>query len=153
MPLPQTSVVEEKNFSLEVPKLSLNVLVTPDVDIGNSTEIDTFLKMGVAQAKGSARPNQNGTVFIFGHSSDFPWNNNPFGTVFSSLDTLRLNDLIILHYHGQDYRYKVKEVTIVNANVTLGSLSLDTPERLFLSSCWPVGTDWKRVLVLANRID
>jgi len=144
---------QEENFRLVVPRLSINVPVSKNVDIGNASEISYYLKSGVAHAKDTALPDEKGTVFIFGHSSDFPWNNNKFGTIFSTLDTLSAGDDVALWYRGKNYKYKVNQVSIVNSNVTLGSLSISTPDRLILSSCWPVGTDWKRVLVTGDRMN
>lgn len=89
-------------------------------------------------------PNSN---IILGHSSAYPWYKGNYGSVFSLLNKLEKGDEILLFSEDKEYNYQVvskeikapKEISTENDKSTL-----------YLISCWPVNTNWKRIVVKAQ---
>ena len=74
-------------------------------------------------------------------------------SVFYLLGELGQNDLVYVKYGGETYIYKVYMQKVVNASEIQYINYIDkTREVLILQTCWPIGTDWKRLLVFAERI-
>jgi len=139
------------NFQLIIPKLNLNVKVKESIDPFNSDTWQSALKTGVAHALGSAFPDEAGTVYIFGHSTDYPWNIEAYNALFYSLNDLNTADQIDLSYHNQIYHYRIVDKQIIAADDT--SFLYSTDNRLILQTCWPPGTTLKRLIVIAQPVD
>ncbi len=139
------------DFKLIIPKLDLNVDVKPSVDILNLKTWQQALKQGVAHAQGSSFPNQPGTTYIFGHSTDYPWNIQLYNALFYSLNDLNFNDQIFISYQKEPYAYRVYNKQIIKAS-DLSFLNSDQ-DRLVLQTCWPPGTTLKRLVIEARLVD
>jgi len=137
-----------KDFKLIIPKINLNTNVTRSVNLTNETAWQTALKTNVAHAQNTAYPDESGTVYIFGHSTDYPWNIQAFNALFYSLNKLELNDQIIISYQKNIYNYQVKEKKILKADDLTYLTS--TKNQLVLQTCWPPGTTWKRLVIIAT---
>ncbi|HUS60488.1 MAG TPA: sortase [Nevskiaceae bacterium] len=139
-------------FSLIIPKIGLNSEVIANVPAGDENQYKQDLKQGVAHAAGSFLPGENGSIYLFGHSTDYIWNISRFNAVFYLLKELSSGDQVNVFYKNQRYVYKVVEKKITNP----GDLSLLKPqtgeEKLVLQTCWPLGTNWKRMVVIANKV-
>jgi len=140
------------SFSLIIPEIQLNTKVVDMVDISNQTEYEIALKEGVAHAKGTAYPGQEGTIYLFGHSTDYPWNITRYSAYLYPLKYLKENQEIILIYQGKNYDYRVTEKKIASANELEYLTSEDNQARLIIQTCWPPGTAWKRLIVIAKPI-
>lgn len=141
------------DFSLIIPKIQINAKVNDEVDISNDQEYKLALKTGVAHAKGTSFPNQPGTVYIFGHSTDYPWNISRYSAYFYPLRYLEEGEEIIIVYQGKSFLYQVKEKKVVGAGELEYLLSFNDNDRLVLQTCWPPGTTWKRLIVVASPIE
>lgn len=140
-------------FNIRIPKLNLNSKITSNVDAGNESEYRAALKIGVAHAFGSAFPGQGQMVFIFGHSTDFLWNVETYNALFYQIKDLVLGDEIILQLGDEVYVYEVSEKHIV-APDDLSLLEEKKDEDvLILQTCYPPGTTWQRLLVVAERVE
>ena len=137
------------DFSIEIPKIKLVSPVIKNVDAFNEKEYRKALIKGIAQAKGSALPGQKGTIFLFGHSSDYPWNLTRYNTIFLRLGDLEKNDLVILKKDGKEYRYRVFDKKVVWPN-EVKYLSQNNKTQLILQTCTPIGTAFQRLLVFAE---
>lgn len=141
----QTQVTQ--NMQLSIPKINVTapILQVPD---SNDTTILAALKNGVVMYPGSANPGQPGTTVIVGHSSsDLPW--TKYSAVFSLLDKLQPDDIIYVTTNGVQYAYRVRTVQKGSAQQLIDSgLAGD----LIVSTCWPIGTDAKRIAVSASLI-
>ncbi|MDD2871078.1 MAG: sortase, partial [Candidatus Gracilibacteria bacterium] len=102
-----------------IPKIGKNV---PLVDIKNRNidgqkELNNIfmqeLENGVIRYPGSAKPGQEGTSFIFGHSSNFPWIKGDYNDVFALLDKVVYNDEIVVYYGQEKYTYKIREKKVI----------------------------------------
>lgn len=144
-------VFVDHNFGLYIPKIQANAKVLKNVDPYNEERYSTALIYGVAHAKGSAFPNENGNVFLFAHSAVNFYERRKYNVYFYLLNELVKDDPIYVSYQGDIYTYKVLEVKIVDPKDIqyLGEyLDQDT---LTLMTCWPAGANIKRTVVVAIR--
>ena len=144
-PSAETSVLD-KNFGLEIDKLSISVPIIKDVDGSDKDKYNKALKKGLAHYKGTALPGEKGNIFIFGHSSSDEA--GPYGKVFAKLNDLGKGDLIRVYYQLKEYDYEVYEKKVVEAT-DLYVLDRGDKEKLTLMTCWPVGTKDKRLVVIS----
>lgn len=114
----------------------------------NTQDILEDLKNGVVLYPDSSSPGQGGTTSILGHSSsNYPW--NEYSNIFSLLYKLEAGDLIYLKYEGDFFVYQVSK-RMTGSVFTLAKADLGGD--LILSSCWPVGTDQGRIIIVANLV-
>lgn len=139
-------------FGIVIPKIFANVAVTENVNPSEIAVYQQTLKQagGVAHAAGSAVPGEPGTVYVFGHSTDATINVERYNAVFYLLRKLEAGDEIIIYYQNKPYRYIVSEKKIVNPDDISDIINVENEERLVLQTCWPPGTTWKRLLIIAK---
>lgn len=145
--------VPNSDFYVYIPKIDAKAPVIPNVDSSQQVVYIDALKKGVAHAYGSSVPGQPGGTYIFAHSTNGPWNVSAYNAVFYLLRELdpKTQDEIYVFYQGKVHKYIVSEKHIVDGSDLswlLGSRSGD--ERLILQTCWPPGTVWKRLIVVAT---
>lgn len=138
--------VTAKN-SISISKININAPII-QVSSANERTILNALRGGVVFYPGSAYPGQNGSTIIVGHSSSNPpWTR--YSAIFSLLNKLAPGDLVHISFGGKEYNYQVKAIEKGSVQHLLDSgLGGD----LILSSCWPVGTDRGRIMVVANLV-
>lgn len=141
------------NFSILIPELKLNAKVIASTNPANSFEYKTALEEGVAHAQGSSFPDQSGTVYIFGHSTDYPWNIAHYNALFYPLRYLDKGEEIILIYNKKNFVYQVIDKKVVDPEALEYLYSQDEEKRLILQTCWPPGTTWKRLIIVASPIE
>ena len=139
-----------------IPKIGKNI---PLVDVGLNEGFDfnhienIFMKeleKGIVRYPGTARPGENGNAFIFGHSSNYPWMQGEYNSVFALLDELTFGDEIIVYYNQKKFTYVIQEKKIVKpGNVKILDRDPEKKE-LSLMTCWPVGTTLNRLIVFAE---
>ncbi len=137
-----------------IPKIGKNI---PLIDIKNreiksENELENIfmkeLENGVIRYPGSAIPWENGTTFIFWHSSNFPWMKWNYNDVFSTLDNVVYWDEVIVYYGQKKYKYIIREkkvitpwdVSILKRNKKRNEISIMT--------CWPIWTTLNRLIVV-----
>jgi len=139
------------DFGLYIPNIQANAKVVKNVDPYNENEYTNALISGVAHAKGSALPNEDGNVFLFAHSAVNFYERRKYNVYFYLLNELEKDDPIYVSYQGEIYNYKVLEVKIVNPdNMQYLGKYLDQ-DTLTLMTCWPAGANIKRNIVVAIR--
>lgn len=137
------------NFSLIITKIGINAPVVLNVDPANETQYREALRSGVAHAKNTSTPDNKGTIYLFGHSSNYLWDKGLYNQIFYLLPKLEKGDEIILVYQGVNYVYQVIEKKVAETNDLSYLLNSGNDNRLVLQTCWPPGTDWKRYVVIA----
>jgi len=143
--------VSDNNFSLIIPRININTRVIPSINLTDKNAVKEALKIGAVQAKGSAFPGQKGTIYIFGHSTNSPWNIKLYNAIFYSLKDIKEGDEIIIIYKGNPFIYRTEKKKIISTdNIQYLANSLEK-EKLILVTCWPPGTTWKRLLIIAMR--
>lgn len=149
-------IIESNEFNISIPKIGAEADVEIGVSTNNKAEYMSVLKNNmVAQALGTGLPgNGNGTsMFLFAHSSEqgvLDARDNP---VFYLLGNLENNDDILINYRGKIFTYKVYTKKIIGSKET-SYLNYTEPDKeiVILQTCWPIGTNWQRLLVFAQKI-
>jgi sortase A len=146
----QILVPSDTNFSIAIPKIGASAKVYPNVDPTNSSEFLPILQKGIAHAKGSVFPGFNGNVYLFAHSTDAWWNVGRYNAVFYLLKNLEQGDAITVFFENRRFDYVVDKIVIVDPeNTSLIAGTQTGRQQLVLQTCWPPGTTWKRLDVIA----
>lgn len=148
--LPEINI-PDPYFSLVIPKIKAEAKIMANIDAGNPEEYQAALRKGVAHAKGTVFPGMKGTIFLFAHSTNGPWNVSRYNAVFYLLDKLAAEDKIVIFFNSKIYIYRVTERKIVSPTET-GFFSQKEEELLVLQTCYPPGTIQKALLIFAKRI-
>ncbi len=153
-PTEQILVPSDTLFSIVIPKIGATSSITPNVDPSNPDEFLPVLQHSVAHAKGTVFPGMNGTTYLFAHSTDNFWDVGRYNAVFYLLKDLNPGDDIVIFFENKRYNYKVTQTEIVDDSQVsyLVNSQGDKTQRLVLQTCWPPGTAWKRLLVIAEPV-
>lgn len=147
----QVLVPNTTQFSLVIPKIGANAKVFANIDPSRPENYLPILKQGVAHAKGSALPDQDGTVYMFAHSTDNFWDVGLYNAIFYLLKDLNKGDAVTIFYNDKRYNYTVTNTLITDPNdIKYLTQSRATDKQVILQTCWPPGTTWKRLLVIAK---
>lgn len=138
------------DFGLVIPKIELDLPVIPDVDGNNKDAYLEALQSGVAHFVNTAKPDESGNIFIFGHSSDWRWRKGDFKTAFIRLPEINKDDEISLWYKGVEQIYKVDFVRVTEPT-DLSWLDQNGEDVLTLMTCYPINTDKQRFIVRAKK--
>jgi len=145
---PVTSAPVDTQSILRIDKTNVKTPIIWNVE---ESKIIDNLSGGVVHYDGTSLPGQGGNVFIVGHSSNYPWNQNDYNHVFSLLDKLVSGDRISLNYADKTYSYEVVEKKVVSpSNVEV--LNSTNREILSLMTCWPVGTTLNRLIIISKLV-
>ncbi len=137
------------NNTLIVEKIGVQAPILWDSTTEN---IEENLTQGVVHLAGSAYPGQKGNVFITGHSSNFWWRKGDYNTVFALLNNLAVGDEIVVVYQDKEFHYQVhRKLKVAPGEIGQYTQSTDEPV-LTLMTCWPIGTNWKRLIVQAKLV-
>jgi len=142
----------DTDFGIVIPKIEANAKVVPNVDPVDSRVYQVALTQGVAHAKGTATPGSNGNIFLFSHSSVNFYEAARYNSVFYLLTKLEKGDEIDLYYYGTKYVYRVSDKRTVFPTAVEYLHGSAGQETVTLMTCWPPGTTYKRLLVIAERI-
>lgn len=147
-PLPADPTIQRDELVLE----RLGIIAPIRFDIPYiEKEIQRELKEGVVHLAGSAKPGQQGTAIITGHSSSLAWVSGNYKTVFAPLLKSALEDEITIHLNGELFTYRVSEVyEVAPSRVDLLQSSEDVDLRLI--TCSPLGSTRRRFIVDAVQI-
>lgn len=151
---PDGSVITPVNtdFSIIIPKIGVNAPVIAGVDPTKASTYDSALLQGVAQASTSFTPDQNGTTYLFSHSTNYDWFVKDLNAVFYLLKNLKVDDTVVLFYKGKQYTYKIKETKIVNPRDISYLVPTVGTKSLILETCWPPGSTSQRLLLFADLV-
>lgn len=137
-------------FGIVIPKIGANAPIFPNVDAGKPEVYLPYLQQGVAHAAGTVFPGVVGNTYLFAHSTDSFWNIGRYNAVFYLLKELENGDEINIYLNGVRHIYHVVNKLVVNPS-DISYLTQETPyEQLTLQTCWPPGTTFKRLVILAR---
>ncbi|MFC1710505.1 sortase [Patescibacteria group bacterium] len=139
------------DFSIVIPKIYASAPIVANVD---PTDPDIFLpalRQGIAHAKGTSFPDQDGNVYLFAHSTDAYYNVGRYNAVFYLLGKLKKGDTIYIYYQGKKYDYSVEEVRVVSPDAVSYLKKESNEKTLTLQTCYPPGTTLKRLVVIASE--
>ncbi len=140
--------------TLEIPKLG----ITAPLFFSKSIDaMYTDLKNGVAHFTGTPLPGDHGTSYIVGHSSNYAWVVSKYKRVFATLD--KLNDgetftVTVTLKNGQErvITYKVNGRGLYLPDDQSQFVNY-AASRMALSTCWPLNTTQKRLVVFGEVVD
>lgn len=116
------------------------------------SDLDTALLDGVVRHPDSALLNQEGTVFVLGHSSYLPNVFNKNFQAFNGIQDLEWGDIIEIEGENQRYVYRVDKVFQARAQDVTVPIAVDE-KRLTLATCNSFGSTDDRFVVEAKQID
>jgi sortase A len=146
-------IVLDKEFGIYIPKIKADASVIKNVNPYDAFSYNKALEKGVAHAITSSVPNQGGNTFLFAHSAIDFYESRNYNIYFYLLDKLTKGDKVYVSYKEAIYEYEVTDVSIVNRD-QVSYLQADYgKDTLTLMTCWPNGTDWKRVIVEAKKVE
>jgi LPXTG-site transpeptidase (sortase) family protein len=149
-------VTPTNEYWVQIPRIMAQANVVSNVSPFNKNEyLKVLEKDVVAQAKGTDSPGGglNHSTYIFAHSTSQGLNVVRNNAVFYLLGELKNNDVVFVNYQGKILKYKIYDRKIIKASeIEYINYKDPTKEVLILQTCWPIGTDWNRLLVFGERI-
>ncbi|OGD83331.1 hypothetical protein A2572_04670 [Candidatus Collierbacteria bacterium RIFOXYD1_FULL_40_9] len=139
----------DSDFGIVIPKIGANSKIIKNVDPFDSTVYQKALTKGVAHANTSKLPGEGKNIFLFSHSSTDFLTATRYNSIFYLLSKLEEGDEIKVFYKQKEYQYKVKDKKVVTPSQINFLKSDSNAETLTLMTCWPPGTDFKRLIVQA----
>lgn len=150
-PLPDTARLVIDSIGVDAP-IVFNVPAENDLVYEN-------LENGVVHYSSTARPGKPGAAVILGHSSAYPWYRGDYGAVFALLSKLKLGERFYVQYEdNRMFVYEVSGSVIFNPFVKddksnqLEQMEQAEESSIILVSCYPVGTNYRRIAVQAKLI-
>lgn len=143
--------VIDNTFKIFIPKINLESDIVPNVDTTSEDIYKQKLQYGVAHANGSYFPGQKGPVFLFAHSTDTIARILEYNAKFFDVNKLEAGDSVQVHFRGKDYQYIITKKEIINPDDL--ELIRNSNANLILQTCWPLGTDWQRLVLYADLIE
>ncbi|MBI3485360.1 sortase [Candidatus Daviesbacteria bacterium] len=139
-----------KIFKVVIPKINLESNIIDNVDASNEALYSEQLKNGVAHASGSYYPGEVGPMVLFAHSTDSVAHILQYNAKFYAAKELNLGDEVDIFFHGKKYEYSMVNKKVINPQ-DLASIR-NTDANLVLSTCYPPGTDWQRLILYAKLV-
>lgn len=114
------------------------------------------LDEGIIHYPKTAAPGQNGNMMLTGHSSNYAWNKGGYNYIFKDMNDLELGDefsVTVTQSNGksQEYRYRITE-KFISAPDDPRIFSGDNSPTATLVTCWPLNSNWKRMVVKADLV-
>lgn len=143
-------IVPRIKKNVPIVKVSSENLIKRDWN-GLEADIQSALQDGVVHYPGTAEPGENGNAVITGHSSYYFSDPGKFKDVFALLHQVAIGDTIIVYHNQKKYTYQVYETEVVTPD-KVEVLTQAGGNRLTLITCTPVGTNLRRLIVLAKPL-
>lgn len=147
-PLKESEPSEKEN-TLEIPKLEISVPLI----FSESAEVADLYKSldrGAVYFPGSALPGESGQTIILGHSAPAGWPKIKHDWIFTRISELTEGDKIIVHFNERKYTYSVSDTLFLDRGEELPQTLTNSDNMLALISCWPPGSDIRRIAVMAD---
>lgn len=144
---PVTSVQPQR---IIVERLGIDAVVL-NPESRDIATLDNALLSGVVHYPGSAHMEEEGNVFLFGHSTGFRVVQNQAFKAFNGLKNAQAGDLVRVHTDSKEYVYRVTHVSLVDAEDTTVQLAR-TGKKLTLVTCNSFGAKEGRHMVEAEFV-
>ena len=117
----------------------------------NEKDLQKDLEGGVIYLPGSTALNENGTIVIMGHSSAYPWYKGNYGSIFALLNKLNIGDKFTVFSKNKSFIYRVEGKEIKAPKDLIFEKDKNNAV-LYLVSCWPINTAWKRIVIKTVQV-
>ena len=136
---------------VNIPSLKLSA---PLIWSKDTNSIETDLQNGLVHYPGTPMPGETGTTYISGHSSNYIWAKGSFNQIFAKLGDLKQYDSFTISAQQANgkkiiFHYVVSASGIFKADDQQQFANIGK-STVALSTCWPVGTSSKRLVVFAQ---
>jgi len=136
---PESSHAVAQNDVQELPVRVVAKNIGLDVGVENPTStnidvLDRALLSGAVRYPTSALLGAEGTVLLFGHSSNLPVVHNQAYKAFNSIQDLKTGQIVSVYSGSAEYRYAVIGVKLADANEDVIEMPKDG-KRLVLVTC------------------
>lgn len=143
------------NYSIHIQKIGVKAPITWSKSMLEE-DLLKDLESGLIRYPKTGIPGQFGNAFITGHSSNYVWAKGDYNYILKDLNDIEVGDEIIItatQSNGKilNYRYIISLKEVVPADDQRMFEETTTPS-ITLSTCWPLGTNWKRLMVKAEFI-
>lgn len=141
-----------------IPKIAKNIplLNVQNKQVTNVKELeDVFMEEltnWVVRYPWSWVPWENWNMFIFWHSSNFPWIKWDYNDVFALLDHVVFNDEIIVYYGQKKYIYKVREKKVIKPGEVSVLKRDNWKSEITLMTCYPIWTSINRLIIVGELV-
>lgn len=157
--LPLAQTVRPKPLSdratLVIDSIGVRAPIVFNVPDNNDLIYDN-LEKGVVHYSNTAKPGEPGAAIVLGHSSAYPWYKGDYGAVFALLSKLKVGDRFYVQYDdNRTFVYEMQQAIIFNPfenDQRLTDIENATGSSIILISCYPVGTNYKRIAVQAQLV-
>ncbi len=142
-----------------IPSLGLDVPIITNENMAPTdfakADFDKELDEWVVKYPTTPAPGEEWNTLLFGHTSYVVWKTNPYGTIFKDIAKLKDNTLIQILRQGKLFEYKVIDIFVVppkQVNAQYMTYQNAGGSYITLMWCYPLGTDKKRIMVVAKLI-
>jgi len=146
-----TPVNTKDTAQLDISTLKISV---PIIWTSDPNNLETDLQSGVVHYPGTALPGEVGTAYISGHSSNYVWAKGKYNNIFAKLGDLKVDQSFTItatDTQGKKdiYHYTVTDTHVFSATDQQQFASINKSV-VALSTCWPIGTSSKRLVVFGQ---
>lgn len=139
------------NGELVIPKLNIHA---PLIWSNSDKNFTADLEKGLIHYPGTAYPGQEGVAYVSGHSSNYVWSKSPYSHIFSRIDEMRVGDEFFISMPKAGGGSVSLRYVVVSKNEykpedqSQFESALSGSESIVnLSTCWPLGSTAKRMVV------
>jgi LPXTG-site transpeptidase (sortase) family protein len=146
--LPEQAILKIDSLGISAP-----IIFGAGSDLKN---IYNNLEKGTVHYSGTPKPGLEGTSIILGHSSAYPWYKGQYGSVFALLGKLKPGDKFRVQYDNKTaFTFVIRQSIVFSPfsnDARLTEIEKTPGSTVVLISCWPIGTNYKRIAVQAELI-
>lgn len=143
-------------YHIIIDKINIDAPIVLSKDASEEV-LQKDLERGVIHYPGQALPGQEGNSYIAGHSSNYSWSPGNFNSIFQDLnDVVQGDEITIVESlaNGREVRHRylvdlTQEVAADDSRIFENTSSA----LLTLTTCWPLGTADRRIMVKASLLD
>jgi LPXTG-site transpeptidase (sortase) family protein len=134
--------------TLSIPSLNIEAPIQHQAET-SVADIQDVLSQGTMSLSPFIPPSKTDRMIVFGHSSDYRWNDNAYSNIFALLPQIKVGETISLTHQNQRFDYSVSRTEITAPD--LKPIVENDPEHneLVLSTCYPIGFFSERFNVIA----
>ncbi len=150
----EAAVLLKEPSMVYIDSLNIKVPLIYITDTGEKAFQEGLIN-GVVHYPNTAKPGELGSMYIFGHSSDYMWSKGKYKQIFAPLPKIKVGAMIVVTDDtGKPYTYKVYDAFVAEAN-DLEYLDQYGFKRKLLTvqTSYPVGTAKQRFIALAELVE
>jgi LPXTG-site transpeptidase (sortase) family protein len=138
---------------LQIPSLKVDA---PLVFSKTTNDFDKDLLNGVIHYPGTAMPGQIGTTYISGHSSNYAWVKSNYNHVFTHLGDVAVDQSFQITVTLNNGKQAILHYVVTNSQqftpTDPAQFANSGKSVVALSTCWPVGSTAKRLVVFGQLL-